>query len=195
MKATHRLSDIRVDFVSLVSSAAVRDPSDPTKPQRFLLTKSANKAKNLGKRTLNGRRMTEQQLNAMHDRATSGRWQDQDQEVSKMAGEARKTIKKFEASVAELRKADPTMSEYDAHAAALRKHADVRALQDAYLEVVSPTPIAKSDDYAPPSVGADAAVQLRKSAAEIKRPGQSDYDAMVEALRRNPELGRYREVA
>lgn len=39
MKALHRLSDLDVSFVSLVNRAAVRDPSNPTEPMRFLLTK------------------------------------------------------------------------------------------------------------------------------------------------------------
>jgi hypothetical protein len=35
-----RLRELMVEFVSLVDRAATRDPSDPTQPQRFLLTKS-----------------------------------------------------------------------------------------------------------------------------------------------------------
>jgi hypothetical protein len=35
-----QLEDLRVDFVSLVDRAAVRDPEDPSEPMRFLLTKS-----------------------------------------------------------------------------------------------------------------------------------------------------------
>lgn len=35
-----RLTDVRADVVSLVDRAAVRDPSNPTEPQRFLLWKA-----------------------------------------------------------------------------------------------------------------------------------------------------------
>lgn len=40
MKALNHLSGLDVSFVSLVHRAAVRDPSNPTEPMRFTLTKS-----------------------------------------------------------------------------------------------------------------------------------------------------------
>ena len=170
MKATHRLSDLRVDYVSLVSRSAVRDPSNPTEPMRFLLRKADTKRKDKIKK--------------------------RDPGGSDMGDDARQ-IKKFEDTVAELRKTDPTLDTYDAMRVALRKHDDVRALQDAYLEAVNPQAAAlRKADREVLSVGAEAAAQLRKSADEIRRPGQSDYDAMREAIRRNPGLvGGYREVA
>lgn len=36
----NRLADIKVDFVSFVRKAATRDPTDPSKPRRFILYKS-----------------------------------------------------------------------------------------------------------------------------------------------------------
>lgn len=39
-----QLRDLKVDFISLVDKAAVRDPKDPTKPRRFLLWKAEDGA-------------------------------------------------------------------------------------------------------------------------------------------------------
>jgi len=239
MKATHSLSNLDVSYVSLVSRAAVRDPSNPSEPQRFLLTKHETpvvdlaspvekagkkkaKGRGKGKRTLFGSPVTEQELAAMHGRATSGQHRN-DQGSDTMAKQARETIRKVDAgepvsadelsralasstrkAAAQIRKSDPNISEYEAAVQALRKgdDSDVRRLQAAYVSTINPAAadiaaaIAKGERYTPPSVGASAATELRKAAAEVvRRPGQSDYSAMVEALRRNPELGRYREVA
>lgn len=43
----HQLTDLIVDRVSFVDRAAVRDPSDPTKPRRLLLTKSEGREGNV----------------------------------------------------------------------------------------------------------------------------------------------------
>jgi len=39
---SHRLTGIRVNRISFVDKAAVRDPNDPSQPRRFLLTKAEN---------------------------------------------------------------------------------------------------------------------------------------------------------
>jgi hypothetical protein len=43
-----QLKDLKVDWVSIVSKAAVRDPTDPTKPRRLLLWKSEHDSRLAG---------------------------------------------------------------------------------------------------------------------------------------------------
>jgi hypothetical protein len=217
MKALHSLSNLDVRFVSLVNRSAVRDPSDPLQPQRFLLTKGEQPVMDMtksastnpdrhpkrgkrkgsgkkGERTFAGEPVTEQELAEMHERVTNGR-RNEDNENHKgveMSKQATDMIGEFESTVAELRKSQG-LSDWNARREAVRKH-DVSALQDAYARRASVTALAKAEQaeqYATPDASGGGDVgKVRKQAAELRKadPDLSPYDAMKQALRANPEL-------
>jgi hypothetical protein len=195
VKPSHALSNVEVRFVSLVNRASVRDPAAPDEPMRFALRKSAS---------TNPKRKPKKRRKGAPNEGVP------------MAKQARQIIKKLDsgetvtgadvtaalqAATAEIRKADPTISEYEAACAAIRKSADLQALQQRYSEVTNPTAAeirkAEAERHGVPSVGAEASRQLRKAADESRRPGESEYDALQRAVRENPDVvGRYRnEVA
>lgn len=92
MKALSNLTGLDVDFVSLVSRAAVRNPSRPTEPMRFALTKSEVPVVDLNARgatTTEGGHMpneTEAELRAALEKA--------EQENAQLRKAAKKAAKK-----------------------------------------------------------------------------------------------------
>lgn len=65
----NRLTDLDVRYVSLVDRAAVRDPSHPSDPQRFLLTKSEIPVADLRRATLRKEAAMPDELEAERKRA------------------------------------------------------------------------------------------------------------------------------
>ena len=89
MKALHSLENLSVDFVSLVNRAAVRDPSNPSEPMRFLLTKSEVPVVDMtagGATYTEGGHMPEAELRAALEKA--------EQENKKLRKAAKKAAKK-----------------------------------------------------------------------------------------------------
>jgi hypothetical protein len=169
VKPLHRLANVDVTTVSLVPRGAVRDPSNPTEPQRFLLRKSDGPVVSL---------------------------KQGDDEMAK-------TVTQRLAKGEEVGYEEVCTALIDAGSRSDVRKADVEALQVAYLEHVNPraAEIWKAEragrPASVPAAGEAATVALRKAAEEIHKaePGLSDYDARLQALHRDPELGRYRDEA
>jgi hypothetical protein len=100
-----RLQNLDVEFVSLVDRAAVRDPSNPTEPQRFLVWKAERGATT----DPEGGTMTEAELSAALEKAETERDEAKaarDEQVSK-AEELAAKVEKLEKAVADAKPAEP----------------------------------------------------------------------------------------
>jgi small-conductance mechanosensitive channel len=100
-----RLQNLDVHFVSLVDRAAVRDPSNPTEPQRFLVWKAEGGATT----DPEGGTMTEAELSAALEKAETERddaQAERDETVSKMET-LTKQVEKLEKAAADAKPAEP----------------------------------------------------------------------------------------
>ncbi len=155
----NELRSLDVQFVSLVDRAAVRDPSNPDEPQRFLLFKRDSAADTEPERET----MPVAQHSAAFEKATES------------ALEARDRLG---VSLANLEQVRPTGDAYARHAVAKAS----RQVQLEYLRQMSPNAAAAAEG-AVPAPGASQAHAIAVKAEEIRKADSSlsPYEAMLRA--------------
>lgn len=194
----NRLSDLNVEFVSLVDRAAVRDPSNPTEPQKFLLWKAESGAGDTTPTEPQGGPMNPDELKAALAKAEQER--DQAREAAQKAETERDAAKadlekaqtptepaKPEAD--DLNKADlpdavrARLEKAEADAAAANERIEkAEKLAKAEREIrVTREFVAKAESYRALVIKADEFGPVLKEAAE--KLSKEAYDAIESVLK------------
>ena len=180
-----KLTNLTVEYVSLVDRAAVRDPSNPTEPQRFLLWKSER-----GAPDPQGGSMTEEELRAALQKAESERdaaQADLAKANKKLAKKAAKS-KDDDADADAVSKADlpepvraALQKAEDDRAEALRKAEEAEKLAKAERDLrVEREFIAKAEAEFPElGSAADLGPRLKRMSESLSK---EDYDAHLQQL-------------
>jgi hypothetical protein len=152
------LKDLQVEWVSLVKTAAVRDPSEPTQAQRFLLLKSADDDERTAK-------MAKKNKLAKVDSSP--------EDLADALTDLNAAVRKNEVT-------DPRGQE--------RVRKGMHDAQLAYLRAVSPAAAAAYEARNADPIRLDDTALIAKAEEIRKRdPGLSQYDAMRQAMDRDAQ--------